>query len=152
MFVPSETSNFKNNDAMIHEGKYLVDTSIWVEFFRERNQHIKKRVLDLLDANRIVINGVIISELLMGARGKKEIEFVKERLSRLDFLEADRNFFIICGDIGHKIRKNGVNMPLSDIMIAAHAKINNLIIFTMDKHFESIGRSIGVQYELLKNF
>lgn len=136
---------------MDQEIKYLVDTSIWVEFFRDNKSAIRKRVFDLLDANRIVINGVVISELLMGARGKKETDFVKERLSRLDYLEADKNFFILCGDIGNKIRKSGIKMPLSDILITAHAKANNLIIFTMDKHFKTIGRSIGVQYEILEN-
>jgi len=137
---------------MTEEPKFLVDTSIWVEFFRGRNTVIKERVLDLLDANRIVINGVIISELLMGARGKKETEFVKERLSRLDFLNADKDFFIRCGNIGNRVRKAGINMPLSDIMITTHAILHNLIVFTMDSHFEKIGVSIGVQDEILKNF
>ncbi|MCK4766170.1 MAG: PIN domain-containing protein [Candidatus Aminicenantes bacterium] len=137
---------------MNQKNKYLIDTSIWVEFFRGKSPAIKKRVLELLAADRIVINGVVISELLMGSRGKKETGFVEEKLSRLDYLESDREFFALCGELGGKIRKSGVKMPLSDIMIAAHAKINNVVIFTLDRHFEAVGRLAGVQYEILENF
>ncbi len=134
------------------EYRYLVDTSIWVEFFRGRIPAIRKWMLELLDANMVVINGAVLSELLVGARGKKEINFVIERLSMLDYLEADQAFFMECGVLGNQIRKSGINMSLSDIMITAHARMNNLIILTMDKHFESIGKEIGVQYEILENF
>jgi predicted nucleic acid-binding protein len=96
--------------------------------------------------------GVVAAELLLGARGKKEIEFVKGKLSSLDYLETDREFFFLCGTLGKKIRKAGIHMPLSDIMIATHAKMNNLIIFTMDKHFEAIGQIIEVQYDIIQNF
>ena len=35
-------------------------------------------------------------------------------------------------------RKNGITLPLSDILIAAIAMENNLSIYTLDKHFEQI--------------
>lgn len=132
--------------------RYIVDTFIWIEFLRGRIPALKNRISNLLTEDRIVINGVIESELLMGACGKKEVEFVNEKLTNLDYLEIDRNFLRYCGILGNKIRKEGINMPLSDIMIAAHAKINNLIIFTMDKHFEAIGQKFGIQFEIIENF
>jgi predicted nucleic acid-binding protein len=110
-----------------HVSRYLVDTSIWVEFFRGRSQAIKNRVLALLDTNRVLVSGVVISELLLGARGKREADFVKEKLARLAYLTTDRDFFISCGIIGSEVRKSGINMPLSDIMIAAHARLNDLL-------------------------
>jgi predicted nucleic acid-binding protein len=131
---------------------YLVDTSIWVEFFRGRQPAIKNRVFSLLDQKRVIINGVIILELLMGARSNKEINFIKEKLANLNSLSEDINFFIYAGDLGKEIRKTGMNLPLSDIFIAAHARLHNLMIFTMDKHFESIGKEFGIQYEIIQNF
>ena len=132
--------------------RYLVDTSIWVKFFRGQSQVIKDRIFQLLAENRVATNGVVAAELLLGARGKKEVEFVKEKLLNLDYFETDKEFFTYCGTVGSKIRKAGINMPLSDIMIAAHAKMNDCIIFTMDKHFEAIGQIIGVQYDIIENF
>lgn len=132
--------------------RYLVDTSIWVKFFRGRIQAIKDRIYRLLAEDKVVTNGVVVSELLLGARGKKEVEFVKEKLLNLVYLEADKEFFTYCGTVGHKIRKAGINMPLSDIMIISHAKMNDCIIFTVDKHFEAAGQIVDVQYDIIEHF
>ncbi|MCP4218685.1 MAG: PIN domain-containing protein, partial [bacterium] len=75
----------------------LLDTSIWVEFFRERSSAVTNRVLQLLDEDRIVTNGVIITELLLGAERKKESRFIKENLTKLQYLDADKKFFVYCG-------------------------------------------------------
>ena len=64
--------------------RYLVDTSIWVEFFRGKSQVIRNRIIDLLTEDRIVICAVVVAELLLGARGKKEIEFVKQKLTQMN--------------------------------------------------------------------
>ena len=132
--------------------RYLVDTSIWIEFFRGQSQVIKNRIIDLLAEDRIVICGIVVTELLLGARGRKEIEFVKQRLCNLDYLETNKEFFIFCGTLGNKIRHSGINIPPSDLMIAALGKLNNVVIFTTDKHFETIGKISGVQYEIIENF
>jgi predicted nucleic acid-binding protein len=131
---------------------FLIDTSIWINFFRGQNEAIKKRVYDLLEQNRVFTNGVIIAELLVGAAGKKETTFAKENLLRLNYLETDRDFYIYCGELGNKLRKSGINVPFTDLVIAAHAKRHNLFIFTLDNHFESIGLTLGIQFEILKNF
>ncbi|UCH98370.1 MAG: PIN domain-containing protein [Candidatus Aminicenantes bacterium] len=131
---------------------YLIDTSIWIDFFQGRKGAIKKRVHDLLDQNRVFTNGVIIAELLVGAAGKKETIFVKENLLKLNYLETDRDFFVYCGELGNQLRKAGLNVPFSDLVIAAQAKGHNLCVFTRDNHFESIGLTLGIQFEILKNF
>jgi predicted nucleic acid-binding protein len=131
---------------------YLIDTSIWIDFFRGRKGAIKNRVQDLLDQNRVVTNGIIIAELLVGASGKKETIFVKENLLRLNYLETNRDFYIYCGELGNQLRKAGISAPFTDLVIAAHAKRHNLCIFSQDNHFESISLTLGIQFEILKNF
>jgi predicted nucleic acid-binding protein len=131
---------------------YLIDTSIWIDFFRGRKGAIKNRVQDLLDQNRVVTNGIIIAELLVGASGKKETIFVKENLLRLNYLETNRDFYIYCGELGNQLRKAGISAPFTDLVIAAHAKHHNLCIFSQDNHFESISLTLGIQFEILKNF
>jgi len=63
---------------------YLIDTSIWIDFFRGRKGAIKNRVQDLLDQNRVVTNGIIIAELLVGASGEKVTDKEKP-CNRRDF-------------------------------------------------------------------
>jgi predicted nucleic acid-binding protein len=131
---------------------YWIDTSIWIDFFRGRKGAIKNRVQELLEQNRVVTNGIIIAELLVGAAGKKETIFVKENLMRLDYLETNRNFYMYCGELGNQLRKAGIIAPFTDLVIAAHAKRHNLCIFSQDNHFESISLILGIQFEILKNF
>jgi len=42
------------------------------------------------------------------------------------------------GELSAFLKKEGKNLPLSDIFIAALAIEHNLQIFTLDKHFEQI--------------
>jgi len=132
--------------------RYLVDTSIWIDFFRGKSEVIKKRLFQLLDENAVFTNGIILAELLIGASGKKEFGFIQDNFDGLRYLEMDRAFFIYGSEIGNKLHKSGKTIPLSDIVILAHAKKNNLIVLTKDKHFESLGKFLYFQYEILDKF
>ena len=131
---------------------YLIDTSVWIEFFRGRKEGIKKRILELLDHNRIFTNGIVIAELLVGSSGKREINFVKENLLKLNYLDTGMEFFFSCGEMGNQLRQAGISVPFSDLVIATHAKQHRLIVLTLDQHYESIGLCQGVRFEILKNF
>ncbi|UCH97781.1 MAG: PIN domain-containing protein [Candidatus Aminicenantes bacterium] len=132
--------------------KYLVDTSIWVDFFRGKSEAIKNRVLDLAANNRIYYNGIVISELLTGAKNQKQFDFIIDNFSGLNYLEMDKDFFIYSSKIIYQLKRSGITLPMSDVMIAAHAKQHNLIVFSKDKHFELTGRKVGFQYDVIKNF
>ncbi len=131
---------------------YLVDTSIWVDFFRGKSEAIKNRVLDLAANNRIYYNGIVISELLSGAKNQKQFDFIIDNFSGLNYLEMDKNFFIYSSKIIYQLKRSGITLPMSDVMIAAHAKQHNLIVFSKDKHFELTGKKVGFQYDVIKNF
>lgn len=131
---------------------YLVDSSIWIDYFRGRNKAIINTLERWLSEKRIVTNGAILSELLVGARGNKESKLVENVLNNLSYLETGRDFYSYCGYLGNDFRRKGITLPFSDIMIAAHAKRNNLIIFTRDKHFEKIGKNFGIQFARIVNF
>jgi len=128
---------------------YLVDTSIWIDYFRGKSKAIKDRIHKLLGENRIFYNGIIFSELLIGTNSKRESIFIEENFSGLHYLTMDIPFFLSSGRVGNQLKTKGFTLPLSDIYIATHAKINNLIIFTRDNHFASIGQSIGCQFEVI---
>jgi predicted nucleic acid-binding protein len=131
--------------------KYLVDTSIWIDFFRGNSQMIKHRMIQLLNENAICFNGIILSELMIGARNQKELDFIKDNFQGLIYLETDRDFFVYASEIGNRVQKGGKTISLSDLLILAHAKKNNLTVFTRDKHFEFLGQNFDFQYEIFKN-
>ncbi|MCU0275745.1 MAG: PIN domain-containing protein [Acidobacteria bacterium] len=132
--------------------EYLVDTSVWVEFLRGEKISIKKRLENLLDENRAVVTGIILAELLTGIANEKEQRFLEECFLGLPFLEATREIFATAGKMGAALRKKGITMPLSDLLIAALAKTYSLTVLTLDNHFQTLARPVGVQMELLKGF
>ncbi len=131
---------------------YLVDTSVWVEFLRGEKVTIKKRLENLLDENRAVVAGIILAELLTGIHNDKDRDFLEESFLGMPFLEATRDIFAMAGKMGATLRKKGITLPISDLLIAALAKAHSLTVLTLDNHFLSLARPLGVQMELLKGF
>ena len=132
--------------------EYLVDTSVWVEFLRGKKTIIKKRLENLLDENRAVVSGIILAELMTGISNEKDQRFLEECFLGLPYLEATREIFTTAGKMGVVLRKKGITMPISDLLIAALAKTHTLTVLTTDNHFQTLARPLNVQMELLKGF
>ena len=109
----------------------LVDTSVWVEYFRSGNNSEK---LDfLIDENLIVTNDLILAELIPFLKVRKQ-----RKLTNL-LLNVNRlNLSINWGQIieyQYKCLKNGLNgVGIPDLIIAQNAKQNNCEIYSMDNH------------------
>ena len=110
----------------------LVDTSIWVEYFRTGNNLEK---LDfLIDENIIVINDLILAELVPPLRVRNQRKIIK-LLHNINKLELSINwgqiieFQFKCLKIG----LNGIGIP--DLIVAQNAKQNRCEIYSLDDHF-----------------
>lgn len=132
--------------------KYLVDTSVWIEFFRGKKNIIKKRLEKLLDENQAVVSGIILAELLTGISNEKDQRFLEECFLGLPYLETTREMFTAAGKMGAALRKKGITLPISDLLIAALARTHALTVLTLDNHFQTLARPLNVQMELLKGF
>ena len=79
-----------------------------------------------------------MAELLQGIKNPKEEQNILELISAIEFLEISTELWIKAGRLSSSLRKKGINLPLTDIAIAALALDYNLQILTIDKHFEQI--------------
>jgi predicted nucleic acid-binding protein len=52
--------------------KVLIDTSAWIDFFRETGGAVGDLVADLVRLDRAYLTGLVMAELLHGAKGKRE--------------------------------------------------------------------------------
>lgn len=118
--------------------KVLVDTSIWVEFFRGRNQKVKAYVSSLIKSQQACLAGVVIAELFHGVRKKNELKLLKETLPALSYFEVTRDVWEKTGEILRKLRLRGVTLPLTDVLLAAIAAENKCEILTYDNHFQKL--------------
>lgn len=116
--------------------EFLIDTSIWIEFFRGREAVVQDFLLPLIDRDKIHYDGIILGELLVGAFSQREYNFIKENFEGFKHLETDKGTFEEAGRIGCKLRRKGISVPITDLIIAAHSLKKNLVLATTDPHFQ----------------
>lgn len=120
----------------------LVDTSIWIDYFKGGN-HSEK--LDfLIDENLIVINEIILAELLpfIRARGETRLAQLLQAI-KITPLSIDWSEII---EYQLRCLKNGANaIGIPDLVIAQNAIQNDSKIYALDKHFRLLGVYLDVQ-------
>lgn len=120
----------------------LVDTSIWVDYFRGGVACTK---LDLLiDENLVVINDLILAELVpfLKIRNQKRIINLLYDVKNLE-LKINWNEII---EYQFKCLKNGlIGIGIPDLIIAQNANQYRCKIFTLDNHFSLMKEYLGLK-------
>lgn len=119
----------------------LVDTSVWIEIFRDKTGNIVKAFQKAIGAETYVISRFNQLELLQGARDQKEWELLENYLSAQYYLEASQNCWPEAARIYFELRRKGVtiNSPV-DCCIAQIALEHGAFLLHRDKDFEKISR------------
>ena len=118
--------------------KIIVDTCVWIDFFRNPESGISARLRQLLLERRVVMVGMVLAEILQGIRSPREAKTVKEALGRLPYLEITKEMWEKAGELSASFRKGGKTIPLSDLVIAAAGHLADHEVFTVDPHFDDI--------------
>ena len=117
---------------------YMVDTGIWIDYFRNAHKERNDLIDSFIDENRVFINGIILSELLLGARNENDFNALVSTMRGLNFVGIDQNGFELVGRNGFLLKKKGISIPLSDLIIASTCIEHNLVLIDNDKHFKTI--------------
>jgi predicted nucleic acid-binding protein len=120
----------------------LVDTTIWVDYFRGTN---RSGHLDLLlEENLVVTNELILAELLPPLKVKKEHELIKllSAVQKL-VLEIDWDEII---EYQFNLLKKGINgVGISDLIIFQNSIKNNCPVYSNDSHFIELCKAFNGQ-------
>jgi hypothetical protein len=116
----------------------IVDTCVWIEFFREPESELTLHLKGLLRERKVIMVGMVMAEILQGVKAPKEADLVKQSLEKLSYLEITRDSWEAAGEISASLRGTGVTIPLSDLAIAAVALSGDHEIFTIDPHFYKV--------------
>lgn len=117
---------------------YLVDTTVWVKFLRGIEPSLKEKLSSLVLEGKAFTTEIIIMEILRGAKSDKEYNSLYEDLTALPQLSLDSHVWEIAWKVGYNLRKAGVNVPMTDILIASIAVRHKAILMHSDKHFKLI--------------
>jgi len=119
----------------------LVDTSVWVEYFR--GSSCQEEVDILIDESLLVTNELILAELLPPLLARDEVELVSLlRQMTVVPLRVDWDEVIVMQVACLKSGINKVGIP--DLIIAQNAIRNSLRLFSVDKHFQLLGQIVPI--------
>jgi len=117
--------------------KTIVDTSVWIEYFKNQaalSASIDKELL----AGNIYMVGPVISELLQGAKTDKDYEALNKSIDGVPFIGTNLSDWKMAGELSFSLRKKGITIPITDCLIAAIALNNDAMVMTLDHHFVHI--------------
>jgi|Deesub1362A_J573_1020465.scaffolds.fasta_scaffold00317_34 hypothetical protein len=124
--------------------KVLVDTSVWIDFFRKR-EPFYTIVRQLIDEDRVCCLDMILAELIQGARSERKVDVLKDFLQAFDFIHVHSGLWEQAGMLSYHMRKKGRPLGLADCFIAIVAYSNKIELLTLDKHFKYIKGEIGLR-------
>ena len=110
----------------------LVDSSVWIAFFR--GSIPKEPLFELIDANQLCTNDLILSEIVpsLVVRKQKELVATLHRIQRYS-LSIDWHDLI---EFQVRNLRKGINkVGVPDLIIIQNVIQNNLILYTKDAHF-----------------
>ena len=114
---------------MKDSNKILVDTSACIGFFRKKDPYYKV-ILELIDNTKVCCLGIVLAELLQGAKSQKELDVLKEFLFVFDFLPESNEMWRKAGELSYLLRQKGKAVGLSDcyISVVANTKEATLLV------------------------
>ena len=125
----------------------LVDSSVWIDYFKGRITTQTERLDRLLDAEPVAIGDLILTEVLQGFRNDSDFSAARAMLTSLTVIElggeriaiqAARNF--------RKLQRLGITVRKTiDTIIATFCIENGYDLLHSDKDFEPFVEHLGLR-------
>jgi hypothetical protein len=116
----------------------LVDTSVWIEYFRRKDELIEKEMDGLLRSEAVATAGLILAELRRGCRTPNQVRLMLDAMEPLVYLEIDRTSWIKAGEIAAEADAHGYKLEVGDCLLAALVLRERCSLFTLDRDFSHI--------------
>lgn len=117
--------------------EYLLDTTALIDYLRDKSG-VPGLLIELCDKGGLLCScPVTIVEVYQGMKDKEKV-VTDEFLKSLKFYEITEDVGYLAGEIKRKYLKKGVTFSTADVLIAATALKNHLILVTNNiRHFPS---------------
>ena len=125
----------------------LVDSSVWIDFFRGTESPEAERLDLLLGKEPLLIGDLILTEVLQGFTRERDFNHANQLLGSLDLIEiggrdiavqAARNFRTL-GGLGVTVRKT------IDTLIATRCIEDGLSLLHSDRDFDPFTEHLGLE-------
>ena len=128
---------------------FLVDTSVWIDYFRPNTApYLKDRIRGLLESGTVLTCGIIMVELLRGARKESEYRRLESALFALPRIPLDQAVLKRASEWGFRLDRKGLILPTTDLLIAASSYPGHTLLHR-DKDFSQIAEQLPLKQESL---
>jgi predicted nucleic acid-binding protein len=110
----------------------IVDTSVWIDFFKQADKTISDLMSGYLEDGEVVALSAVFGELLQGARNESEEKIIIDFWNSLPKVD-ESDLFIEAGKISYKNKLVSRGIGLIDCYILAAARFNKHSLWTLDK-------------------
>jgi predicted nucleic acid-binding protein len=127
---------------------FLIDSSAWIEYLRPNGStRVKRRVREVLEKDEAVTCGIVLVEILRGAKDDRLFNTLKETLLALPQIPINDEVIEKAAQWGYTLDRKGKTVSTTDLFIAAAAS-NKAAVLHVDSDFEIIA-SLGLRQEKL---
>lgn len=123
----------------------LVDTSIWINFFKGISL---PELEEVLKKGGVWVTPLIISELVSGSLSLKEEKAILSIVENLSIADMSLKHWIEVGHLRKKCRLKGYTISTPDAHIAQATLDIKALLFTRDHLFSKISKIIGLDVKL----
>ena len=125
----------------------LVDSSVWIDFFRNRPTPQAEWLDRNLGEEGLMVGDLILAEVLQGFRDDKGFNEAKRLLGRLEEITiAGMELAVNAARNYRKLRSMGVTVRGTvDVLIATRCIANGLRLLHSDHDFDAFERHLGLR-------
>lgn len=118
----------------------VIDTSVWVEYFRGHRPALYAHVDALVVARQLANLRIITAELLRGANTPLARRAIHETVALIPTVPLSDEFWLDVGEFCHQLSRHGVKASLTDGWIAKAVIDHRCALWSLDKDFQHIAR------------
>ena len=117
----------------------LVDTSVWIDYFRGAETQLDY----LIDNNLLVTNAVILAELLPSIRSRREEELAN-LLQEIRCLPLNIHWENLMQMQLQCLQSGANGIGVADLLIAQNAQQHQCRLYSSDKHFKLMAQALAL--------
>ena len=125
----------------------LVDSSVWIDFFRGTATPQTERLDRLLDSQELGIGDLNLTEVLQGCRFQREFNQARRLLARLEFIVLGGSDVAVQAAMNYrKLRSLGVTVRGTvDVVLATRCIVSGYQLLHSDPDFDAFERHLGLR-------
>jgi predicted nucleic acid-binding protein len=125
----------------------LVDTSVWIDLFRQAVTPQARALQRLIPGDRIVVADLVMCDVLMGARHEDEAARIEADLRRFPIVEVSSAAIAVTAARNYReLRGLGVTVrSMADLLIGTWCIIYNHELLHRDRDFDAMERHLGLR-------